>query len=363
MFRRLIDYPAWIGHCRRWINPVNGISIHENLLNVRGLGGYIGIHCGGALPICYLTFRQENTGEWMVGQINVIGALQDIGPGDGATTLIPGSHKSAMRHPKLLEQTYRSDDAAGNQFGMKELYLEAGDVLMLTDAITHGSAARTNDGYRRHHPVPLLAAIPAQPLPLRAERRAAGKPRRRTARHRPADPPALRPGPRPLARPISATSGRSQPFRLSLFFGFSIAPGRFRLPGGARQLPGLPRPPESGGFAHAHQRPCHADVISCGASSSYSSRGITWDPVPEVGVDLFGQVPATLRGDETGCKRQLLTDDVVAAVPFRIFREERISRVSWWTNKSAYVAVLLPQAKIPRRRCTACRETWRPEER
>ena len=149
VFRRLIDYPAWIGHCRRWINPVNGISIHENLLNVRGLGGYIGIHCGGALPICYLTFRQENTGEWMVGQINVIGALQDIGPGDGATTLIPGSHKSAMRHPKLLEQTYRSDDAAGNQFGMKELYLEAGDVLMLTDAITHGSAARTNDGYRR----------------------------------------------------------------------------------------------------------------------------------------------------------------------------------------------------------------------
>ncbi len=149
VFRRLIDYSAWVGHCRRWINPVNGISIHENLLNVRGRGGYIGIHCGGALPICYLTFRQENTGEWMVGQINVIGALRDIGPGDGATTLIPGSHKSAMRHPKLLEQTYRSDDAAGNQFGMKELYLEAGDVLMLTDAITHGSAARTNDGYRR----------------------------------------------------------------------------------------------------------------------------------------------------------------------------------------------------------------------
>ena len=149
VFRRLIDYPAWIGRCRRWINPVNGISIHENLLNVRGPGGYIGIHCGGALPICYLTFRQENTGEWMVGQINVIGALQEIGPGDGATTLIPGSHKSAMRHPELLEQTYRSDAAAGNQFGMKELYLEAGDVLMLTDAITHGSAARTNDGWRR----------------------------------------------------------------------------------------------------------------------------------------------------------------------------------------------------------------------
>jgi len=149
VFRRLINYPSWIEHCRRWINPNNGISIHENLLNVRGLGGYIGIHCGGACPISYLTFRQENTGEWMVGQINVIGALCDIGPGDGPTTLIPGSHKSAMRHPMLADQIYRSDDAAGNQVGMEELYLEAGDVLMLTDAITHGSAARTNAGYRR----------------------------------------------------------------------------------------------------------------------------------------------------------------------------------------------------------------------
>jgi hypothetical protein len=149
VFRRLIDYPSWITHCRRWINPVNGISIHENLLNVRGKGGYIGIHGGGAIPLCYLTFRQENTGEWMVGQINVVGALTDIGPGDGATTLIPGSHKSAIRHPMLQQQGYRSDDAAGNQIGMVELYMEAGDVLLFTDAMTHGSAARTNDGYRR----------------------------------------------------------------------------------------------------------------------------------------------------------------------------------------------------------------------
>ncbi|NKB72797.1 MAG: hypothetical protein GKR89_37475 [Candidatus Latescibacteria bacterium] len=151
IFRKLITHPAWIGHCRRWINPANGLSIHENLLNVRGQGGYIGIHCGGATPVSYMTFRQENTGEWLVGQINVISALQAIGPGDGATTLIPGSHKSAMRHPMLNgeQKVYRSDDAAGNQIGMQELHLDAGDVLMFTDSITHGSAARTNPGHRR----------------------------------------------------------------------------------------------------------------------------------------------------------------------------------------------------------------------
>ncbi len=149
VFQRLITYPAWINRCRRWVNPINGLSIHENFLNVRGTGGYIGIHSGGANPITYMTFRQANTGEWMVGQINIIMALQDIGPGDGPTTLIPGSHKSVLRHPKLQEDVYRSDAAAGEQVGMAEMYLKAGDALLFTDAITHGSAARTNADFRR----------------------------------------------------------------------------------------------------------------------------------------------------------------------------------------------------------------------
>jgi ectoine hydroxylase-related dioxygenase (phytanoyl-CoA dioxygenase family) len=101
-----------------------------------------------------MTFRQANTGEWMVGQINVITALTDIGPGDGPTTLIPGSHKASMPHPALLTAdgghvTYRSDGPAGVARGKVEMHVEKGDVLMFTDTITHGSAARTNDGFRR----------------------------------------------------------------------------------------------------------------------------------------------------------------------------------------------------------------------
>ena len=49
----------------------------------------------------------------------------------------------------LLQEGYRSDVTAGAQVGMKEIYLETGDVLMFADALTHGSAARTNRGYRR----------------------------------------------------------------------------------------------------------------------------------------------------------------------------------------------------------------------
>lgn len=155
VFERLIDHPSWAPLAQRYINPVNGMSIHENLLNVRRPGGYLYIHCGGHTPLFYLTFRQRNTGEWMVGQINVLMALQDIGPGDGPTVLVPGSHKSTEIHPRLIRDgkgivaAHDEHEAAGTAMGMQEMYMKAGDVLFFTDAITHGSAERTNPGHRR----------------------------------------------------------------------------------------------------------------------------------------------------------------------------------------------------------------------
>lgn len=154
VFERLIDHPSWIDLAKRYINAdVNGISIHENFLTVRGPGGFIHIHCGGHAPLCYLTFRQHNTGEWMVGQINVLVALTDIEPGDGPTVLIPGSHKSTEIHPRLLVdgegKVSYGKEPAGTAAGMEEMYMKAGDALFFTDAISHGSAERTNKGYRR----------------------------------------------------------------------------------------------------------------------------------------------------------------------------------------------------------------------
>ena len=156
VFEKLIDHPAWIDLVKKYIHSsVNGLSIHENFLNVRGPGGYLHIHCGGHVPLSYLTFRQNNTGEWMVGQINVLMALNDIGEGDGPPVLIPGSHKCTEIHPRLevdsrgLIYDSVSGKPAGTAIAMQEMYLKAGDVLLFTDAITHGSAERTNPSYRR----------------------------------------------------------------------------------------------------------------------------------------------------------------------------------------------------------------------
>jgi len=78
--------------------------------------------------------------------------LTDIGPGDGATTVIPGSHKAHEIHPTLAKSKhvgYDDDVVAGEQLGMQEVHLKAGQAVMFTDAITHGSSARTNEGQRR----------------------------------------------------------------------------------------------------------------------------------------------------------------------------------------------------------------------
>ena len=36
VFEKLINHPAWIGLVRKYVHEVNGLSIHENFLNVRG---------------------------------------------------------------------------------------------------------------------------------------------------------------------------------------------------------------------------------------------------------------------------------------------------------------------------------------
>lgn len=154
VFEKLIDHPSWIDRLRKYIAPNNGLGIHENFLNIRGQGGHLYIHSGGHFPRQYFTFRHLNTGEWMVGMINVLIALEDIGPGDGGTVLIPGSHKVSEVHPRLEvdgEKVGSLNDGrlAGSATAMREMHLQAGDALFFTDAVTHGSSVRTNDGFRR----------------------------------------------------------------------------------------------------------------------------------------------------------------------------------------------------------------------
>lgn len=146
-FERLIDHPSWIDLMHRYCGELGepgsaweGLFIDECFGKLRGPGDYHPVHSGG--------FRKAMRGQYLYqhgvfrcGQVNVLVALTDIGPGDGGTLVIPGSHKSNLQHPQL-------DDFRGRQMdemvGVVSPVLRSGDALVFTDALAHGAATRTN---------------------------------------------------------------------------------------------------------------------------------------------------------------------------------------------------------------------------
>ncbi|MEM0913015.1 MAG: phytanoyl-CoA dioxygenase family protein [Planctomycetota bacterium] len=152
VFERLIDHPAWYERVKRYIeNGAHHLTIDENFLNVRQSGGFIPMHSGGNTVRFTSCFRNY-AGRWMVGQINVLMALADTGYGDGCTTVIPGSHRVVEDHPEDRHpdgHAYGRGVPASQAAGMVQVHLKAGDALMFTDALTHGSMPRMNPGERR----------------------------------------------------------------------------------------------------------------------------------------------------------------------------------------------------------------------
>jgi len=146
VFEKLIDHPAWMEQVSRYIVAGDHqVRIDECFLNLRNRGGFIPVHSGGANVRVTGTFRWP-TGAWAVGQINILMAISDIGPGDGATTVAPGSHHSTLPHPNM---NWAAGVGGHQAIAMQEVHLKAGDALMFTDAICHGSMPRTNPGQRR----------------------------------------------------------------------------------------------------------------------------------------------------------------------------------------------------------------------
>ena len=156
-FERLIDHPGWIAKVKRFVGGEGTFDWHhgplfldETFANLRGPGEAIGIHSGGAEGVTRCQFRYRN-GRFHCGQINILMALSDIGPGDGATMVIPGSHKSNFAHPDADAHVMKPGEArsADGLEGAVEVHLKAGDALLFVDAIAHGSARRVNPGERR----------------------------------------------------------------------------------------------------------------------------------------------------------------------------------------------------------------------
>jgi hypothetical protein len=161
VFERMIDHPRYINYLFRFIgghethDHYHGpAAIDEAFFSVRAAGEAIPVHSGGHEMASRSAYRYHN-GRFLCGEVNVLTAFTDIGPGDGATMVIPGSHKSNMIHPAFLRRDRPlewSDKGGGSAEDVEcaiEVHMRAGDMLLFVDALCHGSAKRTNPGERR----------------------------------------------------------------------------------------------------------------------------------------------------------------------------------------------------------------------
>jgi hypothetical protein len=152
-FETLIDHPSWIDRVRRYCGEdgtyVEGLYIDECFASVRRNGGYFPLHSGGQDGVVRNQFRFVN-GKFRCGQVNILLALTDIGPGDGGTRILPGSHKSNIAHPVFARNfSERVKDEDEVVEGSIEVNMKAGDALMFVDALSHGATRRVNPGDRR----------------------------------------------------------------------------------------------------------------------------------------------------------------------------------------------------------------------
>ena len=150
-FEQLIDHSSWISYVRHYCGEedsyVAGVFIDESIASIRRSGGHHPVHSGGyrgALRGAY----HYNHGVFRCGQCNILLALSDVGPEDGATMVIPGSHKSNLPHP--LMGNYATLDRMDALEGAIAVPLKKGDALLFVDGIMHGGGSRTNPhGERR----------------------------------------------------------------------------------------------------------------------------------------------------------------------------------------------------------------------
>jgi ectoine hydroxylase-related dioxygenase (phytanoyl-CoA dioxygenase family) len=153
-FEQLIDHASWRAYIRHYCGEqgtyVQGVFLDECIASIRGAGGHHPMHSGGFQAPLRTLYRYEH-GVFRCAQVNIVISLTDIAADDGATMVVPGSHKSNMEHPLAGGyESYARGDRMDALPGAMPVEMRAGDALLFTDSLMHGGGSRTRtDGERR----------------------------------------------------------------------------------------------------------------------------------------------------------------------------------------------------------------------
>jgi hypothetical protein len=135
-FRALVDHPAVLEVVRETCGPHVRLDHTYGIVMAPGTAG-LALH-GAGTPFDPAQYYRSDGGRIVTGLVAVQWALVDHPPGGGGFTCIPGSHKAAFPRPAHLD----ADLAV-------EVPLRAGDLLVFTEALTHGTSPWRGPGVRR----------------------------------------------------------------------------------------------------------------------------------------------------------------------------------------------------------------------
>jgi hypothetical protein len=135
-FRDLIDHPAVLEVVRETCGPNVRLDHAYGIVMSRGTSG-LGLH-GGGTPFDPAQHYRVDGGRIRTGLIAAQWALVDHPPGGGGFMCVPGSLKSGYPLPSTFDRDL-----------VAEIPLAAGDVVVFTEALTHGTLPWQHDQQRR----------------------------------------------------------------------------------------------------------------------------------------------------------------------------------------------------------------------
>jgi ectoine hydroxylase-related dioxygenase (phytanoyl-CoA dioxygenase family) len=142
-FRKMLAHPRIVNCLNEILGPGFRVDHGPGLfVTDKGTEGHVlhGSSGPGFDPHQYYIFKN---GKMHNGLTVVEWPLADVGPDDGGLCVIPGSHKSNLACPTEIRKWEECRDT------VRPIVCEAGDVVIFTEALTHGTLPWRADHDRR----------------------------------------------------------------------------------------------------------------------------------------------------------------------------------------------------------------------
>lgn len=133
--RSLVAHPRLLGYLSELVGPAFRLD-HAYGVFSRGRTASHALHNGGA-PFDPTQMYLWRNGQMHNSMVVVQFALTSVGPQDGGFCCIPGSHKANYPLPADMPPLDELDDEWRTH--LRHVPMEPGDVLIFTEAVTHGA--------------------------------------------------------------------------------------------------------------------------------------------------------------------------------------------------------------------------------